>query len=413
MSQILYVSKYALTPTNPISTRQFYFSKYFCQMGKSVTLISSQSSGHPIDISKYNDHGSYFETDFEGVNHHLIKGCLISLGFNIQRVLSWIVFEIKLWKHLQKFKSNPPEVLIVSSLSLLSFINGVYFKRKTSCKLVLEVRDIWPLTLIEIGKYSSWNPVVIILGYIEKFGYNNADLIVGTMPRLDLHVNNIIKKPFNFAYVPMGYDPDFYKDIGSELPPEYTDTLPLGKFIVTYAGAIGKVNLVEEIVEAAKILNEPNNDIFFLIIGNGPLKNKVEKMANGLRNILFIPKIEKRFVNSFLSHSSLLLHPVNNENIYRYGISPNKWIDYMFSKRPVLVPYGGYPTIINQACCGKFIEPNNPQILADEILNFSRLDKQQLIEMGLNGFNYLISELSYEDLSIKFLDYIYKLEQSN
>ena len=65
-------------------------------------------------------------------------------------------------------------------------------KWRYSSKLVFEVRDIWPMVLVENGGFSKFNPFVIGLQVIEWLGYKFSDEIVGTMPRLDIHVEKVI-----------------------------------------------------------------------------------------------------------------------------------------------------------------------------------------------------------------------------
>ena len=84
-------------------------------------------------------------------------------------------------------------MIIVSSLSILTLLNGLYLKRKYNCKLIFEIRDIWPLSAIEFGGFDKKNIFIKLLKFVEYLGYKYSDHIVGTMPNLGKHVTKSIR----------------------------------------------------------------------------------------------------------------------------------------------------------------------------------------------------------------------------
>ncbi len=402
--KIWYISKYAVVPGDGNPTRQYFFSKYFAGKNYDVTLFSSKSSG----IKNCKIKGIAQKKEIDGFCHVLINGPEISLGFSMKRIISWLIFETLLLFSAVFTKIKKPDVIIVSSLSVLTVITGYIFKKIYGAKLIFEIRDIWPLSLTELKNISGKNPFVFFLRIIEKFGYKKSDYIVGTMPKLDQHISKSIKKSFKFACIPMGYDPEFYENT-EKLPDKIKNKLPENKFIVGYAGSVGVANCVEEITEAAKILNKKNPDIHFVILGDGALKKILIKTTENLNNITFLPKIQKKYVNDFLSSCNLLLNPWQDLKMYEYGVSPNKWIDYMYAGKPVIVSYNGYRSIINEANCGEFIPANNPELLADKISEYSKKNPEELNKIGENGKKYLEKNLKYETLAEKYIKIFKKL----
>ena len=401
-------------PKYGIPTRQYFFSKYFSERERAVTLISSRSAA----LNLFPKLGFKNQLNFkdEKLNCVLINGPKIKLGFNLKRIWSWFIFEFRFLLWALFFQKEKPDVIIVSSLSLLTFLTGSFLKKYYNCKLICEVRDIWPLTIIEAKNWGKKNLLIRFLSLVEYTGYKNADAIIGTMPNLKEHVININNKfKEKIFHIPMGYDPKFYdkRNIGQNDPfiEVFDQNIPDGNFIVGYAGTIGVINCTEQIIEAAaKLRNEP---ISFLLLGNGPIKKtliiKVKK--HGLKNVLFLEPVKKEKVQFFLQKCDLLLHPVGVAKIYKYGLSPNKWIDYMYSSRPILVSYDGYKSIINEANCGRFIRANDPNLLAQTILEFSKKPKRELVEIGQNGKKYLEDNLSYNLLSNRYLNIIDNLNK--
>lgn len=163
---ILCISKYASPPNySKMPARLFILAKEFIKLGHNTTLITSDSnhfSTYPNTDNIYN-----FET-VEGVSLCWIKTKKYIKTASLARVLSWFDFERKLFK-LDLKKINKPDVIIVSSLSIFSIIYGYFLKKKFNSFLVFEIRDIWPLTMTEEGGFSKWHPLVLLIGFIEKF----------------------------------------------------------------------------------------------------------------------------------------------------------------------------------------------------------------------------------------------------
>lgn len=389
--KIWYISKYAACPKYSSAGRQFSYSKYFSKMGYDVSLIYSRSSTNDR-LKKFD--GLYKKDIIENVKCIALNGPKIELGFNLKRIISWILFELNLFKFIIK-SSKKPDVAIVSSLSLLTVFNGLILKTFYGTKFIFEVRDIWPLTLLDIGGYSLKNPFIKFLDFVENLGYKNADIIVGTMPNLKKHVEKKICSDFVCKYMPTGFD----NEINNW---EYQKwNFPEGKFIVGYAGSIGKANQVEDILYAAEMLQKQKR-IFFVILGDGPSKKYLQVKYSFLTNVKWFPRVDRKSVNSFLKSCDLLINPWKKKDIYRYGISPNKWLDYMYSGKPVIVSYSGYKNIINEAECGDFIEAENPSLLSEKIYEYSQLSKKELLKIGERGKKFLYKKLSYSVLAEEY-----------
>ncbi len=396
---VWYISKYAMVPEDGFATRHYFYSKYFARKGLNVTLISSNSAGMAHKEFK----GFALEREIDGFRHILINGPAIRLGFNLKRIYTWFQFEYKLRRLPRKFKLDKPDIIIVSSLSLLTVLTGIKFRRKFGAKLIFEIRDIWPMSLVDLGNVPEWTPPVQYLKMVERRGYRKADYIVGTMPLLYKHVQEEIGRNFKFAYLPTGVDLEFMRK-KEPLPEEIEKQIPENKFLAGYAGSIGNLNAVDQIVEAARHLQNANyNDIHILILGDGPLKSKIVAQAQGLKNITFLPKVAKTQVPSFLEKMDILLHTWPSRRVFQYGVSPNKWVDYMYAGKPVLVALDGPGHIIKNAGCGEILPAEKPDILAKKIVEYSQKSKSEIVEMGVRGREYLIRKLNYDTLSDNYI----------
>lgn len=406
---ILIITKYASTEFEGIETRIISIArKFISYQNTKVTIVSSDSNIGAV-FKNYNK--IYNLENLSNIDIIRIKTLKYYKTTSIRRILSWIDFEIKVFLMPKKFY-HKPDVIIVSSLSLLTIINGYLLKLIYNSKLIFEIRDIWPLYLtVEMG-YSKYNPVIFFLSLIEKFGYKNADLIIGTMPNLKSHVENtynIYNK--KIECIPFGFDDKIiYSDNTNQNDFISRDILKIPKnaFIIGFAGSMGIGNGLNTIFEVIpRFANR--EDLFFLFMGDGILKENYKNICSNFKNVIFLPKvIDKNKVSQLLSISDVVYFGSLNSKFWEYGWSPNKIIDYMMAGKPILASYSGYLSMLNEADCGYVVNAENSKELFDMVNKLLLIDKKVLVEKGHNGRKWLIENRNYTVLA----DNYYKLIQS-
>lgn len=394
--KVFYISKYVSTPLLSGGDRKYILSNYMNQLAGKVTLIYSRSNGR-----KHKPTWKLFKNEnVDGLDTVMINGLLVKqMGINFRRMFSWMQFEMNLFLYFILLpKSKRPDVVIASSFSLFTFYTVAILKKIYKFKMIVEVRDISPQTEVDFGRISEKGIVYKVFKYIEFFGYRHADKTFATMPKFDeyLKTQGFNDKPF--VCIPQGFDMDNLQ------PLEDSSTEEKESFVVTYAGTIGEVNLVEELCVCADILK--NHNIEFHVYGNGPLETTLKNKYSYLTKLKFKGLVPRSEISAKLMEADLLINMWADKKVYEYGVSPNKWMDYMHAAKPILVTYNGYKSIINEASCGWFIEANNPQLMADKILEISAMDKAYLSRIGLNGREYLIKHHDYKVLAEKLLNYI-------
>jgi len=352
-------------------------------------------------MAKFPDFASVYSKEKIGeVDTWWIKTKKYKGSSSIQRIISWIDFEIKLWL-MPKSKIPRPDIVIVSSLSLITILNGYWLKKLFGCKLFFEIRDIWPLTIIEEGGFNRWNPLVIILAFVEKFGYRHSDVIIGTMPNLAEHIKTVTGKTMNCYCIPHGIDLGMYENPGA-LPEGYEECyIPKNKFIVGYAGSIGRTNALDTLLECAEQLKD-NPRIYFLLVGEGDMLREYKARTAGFRNIAFAPKVNQLQVQMFLRHCSVLYFSVKKSKVWQYGLSLNKLIDYMFAGKPIIASYSGYPSMLNEARCGVFAPAADVQSLKNAILYYEQMRQEQLESIGKKGKEWLLQNRTHEKLAQEY-----------
>ncbi len=397
------ISKYASPPKYGVGARLFYIASEFNNLGLEVLLISSNAnhlSNYPNSEKVYN-----FEK-YNKLNHLWIKTYKYTRSASLKRFISWIDFEHKLFK-FKNSKYKKPDVVIISSLSLLTILYGIYLKKIYDCKLVFEIRDIHPLTLTEEFRVSKWNPMVMFLGLIEKIGYKKADLVVGTMPNLKKHVHELVGKDKEVFHSPLGIHETWSNDIiGSNVVDSLFPTE--GQFIVGYAGSMGISNALDAFVEAIKELSEIK-DVFFVMVGDGDLKDLYIEKLSRLNNIKIGPKISQTEIPYFLSKCDLLYLSTHESKIWEYGQSMNKLIDYMMAGKPVVASYSGYQSMLNEADSGVFVPSGDVQSIVKAIKFFKDMNLDERRIYGSRGKIWVEENHNYKNLALKYYNKIMEL----
>jgi glycosyltransferase involved in cell wall biosynthesis len=396
---IWYVSKYVAPPAKvSAGGRGYLIMREFARMGyRSVIITSDSNQLAEVPILK----APYLHQEVDGIHLCWVRTMKYGVAKSLSRIMSWLDFEWGLWR-MPKSGLPAPEVVIVSSLSLLTILNGFLLRRRYKCRLVLEIRDIWPLTITEEGGFSRWNPLVLGLGFIEKLGYRYADALVGTMPNLGEHVAGVLGHAKPTHCIPMGVD-EATLAAGTALPTGYAEQyIPQGKFIVTHAGTIGITNALDTLLECAKAMQDDPR-VHFLVVGEGDLRVHYQQKYAYLSNLTFAPRVPRQMVQTVLSHCDLLYFSVHVSTVWKFGQSLNKVIDYMLSGKPVVASYTGYPSMITEAECGSYVPAGDVTALRDEIQRYATMDVTQRESIGRRGREWILANRRYKTLAQNYL----------
>ena len=316
------------------------------------------------------------------------------------RLINWISFVFS-FACLRKNQWGAPDVVVLSSMSLWPVLNVWWLKRRyPGVKFVFEVRDMWPLTPVMMGGISRRNPVVRIMFALEKMALRMADAFVSVLPHADLRLQEVLaddKKRPPFFWIPNGIDVAL---AASDVKPK--EKMQDQPFEVVYTGALGKANAMEYVVGAARIMQ--NAPVRFTIVGDGPEKSALERQCSGLTNCRFIGKVGKEKVQAYLKQADAAVISWRNLTLYRYGVSANKYNDYMLASKPV-VSASAFPfDPVQQAKCGIRVVPESDRAIAEGIRCVMQADAEQRRQWGEAGRQYLLRHQVYDVLAGKYLN---------
>jgi len=196
---------FAGSPRHGMNYRQFYFAREFVRAGHEVLIVSSSYSHQFLVQPKTK--GVYTKQNLEGVEYIWIKCPSFNGSADPKRIFNWLVFTARLYGIPRQIAAKP-DAIIVSSPIPYPIVPAAYLARRLGARLVFEVRDLWPLSLVALGSYSENNPFIRLTQWVEDFAYRRADLVVSALPKAYEHMKTRGLLPQKFVWISNGVDPD-------------------------------------------------------------------------------------------------------------------------------------------------------------------------------------------------------------
>ena len=211
-----------------------------------------------------------------------------------------------------------------------------------------------------------------------------------------------------FSHIPNGVDIEEW-DTNIGIPHEPHEVLirklrDSGRFIVGYAGGHGVSNALDAFIEAAKILEDRSVD--FVLVGQGPEKKTLQRKAEslGARNVYFLSPVRKEEVPSLLTSMDALFIGWKRIPLYRFGVSPNKLMDYMMAGKPVLQAIEAGNDLVAESGCGITVLPEDPKAIAQALEQLMEMTVEEREAMGARGREYVMANHDYRVLAHRFLE---------
>lgn len=302
---------------------------------------------------------------------------------------------------------NHFDVGIVSSPPFLIGVFGISLKKRVK-KLILEVRDLWPDTIVELGKAKESNPIIKIMRHYEKKMYRSADKIVTVLPFMNDKISSKGIKHEKLITFSNGLDGYLLKEITewSEKKDIARQSLSIAKdeFLVSYVGNVGLGQSLGVLIDAAKSLR----DIHFMIVGDGSDKERLMAMSNGIDNIRFVPPVSRDRVPVYYSASDILFIHLAKSELFADSL-PSKTFEYAVANRPVIYGLDGLSAeILDKSRSGIRVHRENVDEIIDSIKKIkSNYDFYQ--KSSTEGKSYVIQNYLREEIVKKYVDFLEKL----
>lgn len=399
---IAYINHYAGSPALGMEYRPYYLAREWVRAGHRVLMLAADQSHVRARQPVAGD-----ET-IDGIGYRWYRTPRYS-GNGLGRLRNIAAFLTALWRDTPRIAADfRPDVVIASSTYPLDIWPARRLARRAGAKLVYEVHDLWPLSPIELSGMSPRHPFAMLCQVAENSAYRDADHVVSMLPKVHAHMAAHGLDLSKLAIVPNGITLDEWQGDPQPLRPDVAAALAAarsdGGSVVGYAGAMGEPNSLDTLIDAAVLLRGEN--LQFVLVGDGHLRVRLQQRITELQlpRVSLWPPIPKLQVPAFLAAIDIAWIGWQRVPIYRFGIAPNKLMDYMMARVPVLHSVAAGNDPVAESGCGLTVAPQDPQALAAGLQRLAALPAEQRRAMGERGRHFVLAHHTYPVLARRFLE---------
>jgi glycosyltransferase involved in cell wall biosynthesis len=398
---ILYLNHYAGSPALGMEFRPYYLAREWVRAGHRVQMLAADFSHVRARQPQAGD-----ET-IDGIAYRWLptppyQGNGLGRVWNIWRFLA------QAWAQARRLVDEfQPDVVIASSTYPMDIWVARRLARMARARLVFEVHDLWPLSPIELSGMSPRHPFIRLCQVAEDAAYRDADVVVSMLPKVQAHMASHGLDLRKLVVVPNGITPDEWQGDAPPLRDDVAQAIAAqraaGRTVVGYAGSMGLPNALDHLLDAARLLQaEP---IAIVMVGDGHERARLARRVadEGLTQVTMLPPIPKAQIPSMLRNVDIAYIGWQRVPIYRFGIAPNKLMDYMMAGCAVLhsVEAGNDP--VAESGCGLTVAPESPAAIADGLRRLAALPSAERRAMGERGRAFVLAEHTYPVLAQRFL----------
>ncbi len=400
--KILFVSHYFPPEVNAPANRTHEHARRWVADGHAVTVVTGVPN-HPRGrlFPGYENRWLQEET-IDGIR--VIRTWMYvtpNSGF-ARRVANYLLFALT--AVLAARHVGRPDLVVATSPQFFVGVAGALIARMKRRPFVLEIRDLWPKSIVELGQLDE-GPILHALERLERWLYRSADGIVVNTRTFSRHLTERGVDDADIELVYNGIDPAVF----SPRPPD-RDLLArhdlAGKFTVAYVGTLGLAHGLTLLIDVAERMRE-REELRFVLIGDGADRDKLESeiAERGLDNVVMLGLQPREAMPDWIASIDLLLVLLRDLPVFETVI-PSKIFEFLAQERPVvLAARGEIRDMMEEAKGALVIDPEDPDQLAHAIEAVVR-DPQAASARARNGRAWVEAGFRRDDLARRMLTFL-------
>jgi len=402
---ILFLTHYFTPENNAPAARVHGMAREWARAGHRVTVLTCAPNVPAGVVYEGYENKLYQEEWIDGVRTVRVWTWLAANKGRVRRGLNYLSYLAAAGAAGPLLRPRA-DVVIATSPQFFAGWAGWPVARAHGAPFVLEVRDIWPDSIVAVGALPDGR-IIRTLGKLERALYDGADHIVAVG---DGYRMNMIRKgigPSKISVITNGVDVDLFEPRA----PDPVLRARLGfspeTFVVTFAGTIGMASDLGVALDAARRLKEKGrDDIAFLLVGDGAQREELEAHARteGLDNVVFTGLVPRNELPAYLASSDACLAHFRKQELFQM-VLPNKFFEDAAMERPILLGFEGEARdMLREADCGIAFEPSNDEELAAAAEQLAAAPAQERRRLGENGRRYVLEHFDRRKLAHDYLE---------
>lgn len=389
---------YAQEPGGPGGTRHYSIGEHLHNMGWSLSIVAASvelnTNRQRLQPLQWKRLDRFSHTNFlwlKTPRYH---------GNGLGRILNMICYSLLAALPWSTKDLEKPSLIVGSSVHPLAAWAAAIVAKRLRVPFIFEIRDLWPQTLIDLGRISASGIYAKILHALEEWLCKRADKIVVLLPNASEYLTALSVERDKIIWIPNGVDLQSFPSP----PPKKTSD----QFEFMYFGAHGTANGLSNVLKAMKHVQntKAHTHIRLRLIGDGPLKPSLIQLARklDLENVSFEDPVKKSEIPAVASEADAFVFNLVDSPVFKYGISSNKLFDFLAGARPIVFCSNSANNPVSQANAGITVHPEKPEQLAEALIALSMKPKQELDAMGHNGREFVVNNHDYKQITKRFAE---------
>jgi glycosyltransferase involved in cell wall biosynthesis len=396
--KILFLSHYFPPEVNAPATRTYEHCRRWVELGHEVTVVSCVPH-HPMGKAYPGYSNKWIQTEYkDGIKAIKVLTYITANEGFVKRTWNYVFFMI-MAVLVAPFLPRA-DMVISTSPQFFNGLAGYFVSRIKRCPWVLEIRDLWPESILAVGAIK--NPYIIgALEAIERFVYRKADHIVPVTYAFEKHILARGGRPDAITVIRNGVDLKFFESRSPDQ--DYARELGVeGKFVAAYVGTHGMAHGLDVLIEVAERLRQ-RPDIAILLAGDGAERSRLQQEVarRNLTNIKLLGQLPKADMPRLWSITNVSLVVLKKLDLF-LTVIPSKLFESMAMRRPIILGVAGESAeLLRESGSGFAIEPENVEQLVDSIVRLA--DSPELCqELGAKGRAHVETHFDRQVLADRF-----------
>ena len=398
--KILFITDNFPPEVNAPATRTYEHCKRWLQRDKNIqiTILTCFPNFPHGKVYKGYKNKLYQKENIDGIEVIRVWSYITANKGFIKRILDYVSFALMafLVGLFQKY-----DVIIATSPQFFTTWSGWGLSKIKRKPWVFELRDLWPESIKTVGAIKQ-SSIINFLEKIELKLYKDSAKVISVTNSFKENLisrgidANKIEVVTNGSNISLFYEREKNKELLQKLNLE-------NKFIIGYIGTHGLAHSLDFIVKSISKISD--NNIHFLFIGDGAVKEKIVNLSKELKltNITFLEPVSKDEVPDYLSICDVSLAPLKKSDTFKTVI-PSKIFEAAAMKKPTLLGVEGEAkSIIEKYNAGLCFEPENEKDFLDKIY---KIKSEILYNKLQNGCEKLAKDFDRNYLADRMLNYI-------
>jgi glycosyltransferase involved in cell wall biosynthesis len=370
--RLLYIHQHFSTPDGAVGNRSYAFARAAIARGHQVTMLCGGYQGAATGL-----HGPFTRGHRQGEVDGIEVIELAAPAGNAQsmarRGRQFLRFALSAAMRAGRFGAD----LVYATSTPLTVALPALTARAGGAPYVFEVRDLWPELPVAMGAIRN-RAVIAALSALEWAAYRGARATVALSDGMAAGIARRGVAPDTIAVIPNGCDLDLFSP---DVPPAPAPWLKPGEVAAIYAGAHGRANGLDHLLDVAMHLK--GTGVRLVLCGDGAEKPRLiaRARAQGLDNVTFLDPVPRRAMPALLRTSVVGLQSLQDVPAFHEGTSPNKLMDYIACGLPVVINYPGWSARMLEAADAGMAPPRRPADFARETAALAR-DSRRRASMG-------------------------------